>query len=270
MLTGSGAEIVATANQLSLADQLACGHWRTVLTQAKQWAIAENQNLWTVLSSRALKPLLPSWLRYSPKTWLNQGVGCWPDLGSFDIAPWITPRFAKHYRLWHRNRQLIEALRRSPIEQTFDQLALRCLSGVWANWHLNNAQGVHIAQPFLDPRLIRFSLSLPHAIRDVPGQSKPLLQTAMQGILPAKILQRQYKANFNEPYWKGLNANLEDLKALIRRSPFLELQGTLPPLFTADRLEHCLEKHAVGIGDIGSGSHLCRTLSLMAWWERQS
>jgi asparagine synthase (glutamine-hydrolysing) len=267
VLTGSGAEIVAEANHYGLADQLRQGDWQGVLQISQQWAIASNQNRWTILSEYAFKPLLPSWLRFSLPTVFHQGVGRWPHLGSYEIAPWINPRFRQNQHLWSINRGLINQLKIAPIEQSLDKLALSCLAGVWANWSLNNPLGIHIAQPFLDPRLIQFCLALSPSIRDQPGIKKPLIQNAFADMLPTKILRRKYKANFNEPYWKGLNQNLDALKQLVRRSPFSDIEFNYP-IFNATILIDCLEKHAVGIGDIGSGSHLCRALALMAWYDK--
>jgi len=264
VLTGSGAEIVAEANHYGLADQLRRGHWQRVLQQSQQWAIASNQNLWTILAEFALKPLLPTGLRFSPRTLCHQGVGTWPDLGSYDIAPWIQPQFRQDYDLWSINRGLIKQLRTPPIEQSLDRLALNCLAGVWANWHLNNPLGIHIAQPFLDPRVIQFCLALPPEIRDQPGIKKPLIKQGFADLLPAKIRHRKYKANFNQPYWQGLNQNLDGLKQLVRRSPLAQKESP-QSIFNGAVFIDCLEKHAVGIGDIASGSHLCRALALMAW-----
>jgi asparagine synthase (glutamine-hydrolysing) len=267
VLTGSGAEIVAEANHYGLADQLRQGDWQGVLQKSQQWAIASNQNRWTILSEYAFKPLLPSWLRFSPSTVFHQGVGRWPNLGSYEIAPWINAQFRQDQHLWSINRGLINQLSIAPIEQSLDKLALSCLAGVWANWSLNNPLGIHIAQPFLDPRLIQFCLALPDSIRDQPGIKKPLMQSAFADILPTKILHRKYKANFNEPYWKGLNQNLDGLKQLVRQSPFSQGDSN-SPIFNSEILIDCLEKHAVGIGDISSGSHLCRALALMAWNDK--
>ena len=264
VLTGSGAEIVAEANHYGLADQLHQGHWQAVWQKSQQWAIASNQNRWTILTEFALKPLLPNGLRFSPRTLLHQGVGSWPHLGSYDIAPWICPQFRRDQQLWSINRGLINQLRTPPIERSLDKLALNCLAGVWANWYLNNPLGIHIAQPFLDPRVIQFCLGLPASIRDQPGVKKPLMQLAFADILPAKILLRKYKANFNEPYWKGLNQNLEGLKQLVRRSSLSQADPS-SPIFNPRIFNDCLESHGVGIGDVGSGSHLCRALALMAW-----
>ncbi|MGA1622014.1 MAG: asparagine synthase-related protein [Synechocystis sp.] len=264
VLTGSGAEIVAETNHYGLADQLRQGQWQAVLQKSQQWAIASNQNLWTILTEFAVKPLLPAWLRLSPRTVFHQGVGRWPQLGSYDVAPWIRPQFRRDQRLGAINRRLMRQLSMPPIERSLDQLALNCLAGVWANWYLNNPRGIHIAQPFLDPRVIQFCLALPAAIRDQPGLKKPLMSLGFNDLLPPAILHRKYKANFNEPYWKGLNQNLEGLKQLVRRSPLGQADSS-PSIFDAAVLSHCLENHAGGIGDIDSGSHLCRALALMAW-----
>ncbi|MFN5513384.1 MAG: asparagine synthase-related protein [Cyanobacteriota bacterium] len=112
----------------------------------------------------------------------------------------------------------------------------------------------------LDPRVIQFCWALPRELRTSPGSRKPLLLAALKDDLPAPILNRKYKANFNEPYWRGLNQNLPALARLADQ--FSHVYGGA--LFDPAILKDCLNQHAVGIGDIASGSHLARELSLLA------
>lgn len=260
VLTGCGAELVAEANPYILADLLARGQWSQVFTLTQQQALANHQSFWSIFSQFALFPHLPVFLRHAPGTLLNQGRGGWPNLKSFEITPWINPKFAQNFQLFAFCQDLFRHIQDYPTEKSMDRFALSCMAGNWANWHLNNPLGIHVAQPFLDPRVIQFCWALPRELRTSPGRRKPLLLAALKDDLPPPILNRKYKANFNEPYWRGLNQNLPYLTRLVDQSS--RVYGGA--LFDAAILKDCLNQHAVGVGDIASGSHLVRSLSLLA------
>jgi asparagine synthase (glutamine-hydrolysing) len=265
VFTGTGAELVAEGNRYYLADLLHQGQWQQAFQESQKWAIARNQSFWSIFSESALFPLLPPFLRIGLPTLSRQGYGQWPNLGQFEIAPWINKDFAKTYHLYKNTQQILTQLSSYPIEQSMDRFAISCMSGNWAAWFLAKPQGIHISNPFLDPRLIRFCLSLPRSLRTIPGETKPLLKQAMKGLLPEAILQRKYKGNFNEPYWKGLNQQLPHLIQMIKDSTLNQEFM----IFDQDKLIIALEQHALGIGDIANGSHLCRILSLIVWHNNQ-
>jgi asparagine synthase (glutamine-hydrolysing) len=265
ILTGTGAELVAEGNCYYLADWLHQGQWQKTVQESQQWAIARNQNFWSIFSEFALLPLFSPVIHNGLSNWMRRGYGKWPQLKPLEIAPWINPQFAKDYDLYGHLQDLIARQRNYPIEQARDRFVIRCMSGNWAAWSLGKSEGIHISQPFLDPRLIRFCLSLPREFRTIPGESKPLLRQAMEKTLPPKIFHRKYKSNFNEPYWKGLKQNLTALVTMVRDS---SLNQALP-IFESEQLIMALQQHSLGLGDIASGSHLCRLLALIAWYKTQ-
>jgi asparagine synthase (glutamine-hydrolysing) len=60
--------------------------------------------------------------------------------------------------------------------------------------------------PFLDHRLVEFSLSLPDDSLFYRGESKWILRRAMRGIVPDPILDRRDKVGFATPWkqwWTG-------------------------------------------------------------------
>ncbi|MEM9271822.1 MAG: asparagine synthase-related protein [Cyanobacteria bacterium P01_F01_bin.143] len=263
IFTGGGSELITEGNRYHLADLIRQGDLNQALQSARQWSQAQNQSLWSILYQLGIEPLLPLILREGIATTLRNGYGKWPKLGLFEIPPWVLPDFAKKYQLRDKAAATIEKSSQSPIEQSFNLLGLSASAGNWASWYLAAPLGIHISDPFLDRRLITFCLGLPRELREVPGVPKPLLQEAMKGILPEPIRTRKFKRNFNEVYWKGLAKNLPYLEDMVRRSSIDELG-----IFDKSQLIQVMRQHAIGIGDIRSGSKISSSLSLIAWFDQ--
>lgn len=88
------------------------------------------------------------------------------------------------------------------------------------------AHGVEARVPFLDHRLVEFSLSLGNAHKIVDGQTKSVLRKAMDGILPERVRTRQDKLGFTTPeqeWFRGcLRGEIEDgIEATLRTAPDL-------------------------------------------------
>ena len=263
IFTGGGSELITEGNRYHLADLISQGHWNKALQIARQWSQAKNQSLWSILHQFGIEPLLPLFLREGIITTLRRGYGNWPKLGSFAIPPWVLPDFARDYEMRQKAAATIQQLSQYPVEQSFNLLGIQASAGNWANWYLATPLGIDISDPFLDRRLITFCLSLPRELREIPGVPKPLLQEAMKGILPEPIRTRRYKRNFNEVYWKGLAKNLPNLEEMVRQSSIDELG-----IFDKSQLIEVMRQHAIGIGDVRSGSRISSTLALIAWFEQ--
>ncbi len=263
IFTGGGSELITEGNRYHLADLIRQGHWNKALQTARQWSQAKNQSLWSILHQFGIEPLLPLSLREGIPNLLRQGYGSWPKLGSFTIPPWFVPDFARKYEMQHKAAATVHQLSQYPVEQSFNLLGLRTYSGNWADWYLAAPLGIHISEPFLDRRLITYCLSLPRELREIPGVPKPLLQEAMKGILPEPIRTRRFKRNFNEVYWKGLAKNLPHLEEMVRQSSIDELG-----IFDKSQLIQVMRQHAIGIGDVRSGSRISSSLALIAWFDQ--
>ena len=255
IFSGGGAELVTQGNRYHLADLIRAGSWQTALREARSWAEAKNQSLWSILFEFGVEPSVPPRLRV--------GWGQWPKLGEYKIPPWILPDFAQKYHLADKARATLRQLYHYPMEQSFNRLGLQASAGNWASWYLAAPQGISISQPFLDTRLIAYCLSLPRQLRENPQLPKPLLQEAMQGILPEAIRMRRIKGNFNEVYWRGLSRNLPQLEAMVRQSSIDELE-----IFDKIKLIEVMGQHALGIGDVKSGSRIASSLATIAWFEQ--
>jgi asparagine synthase (glutamine-hydrolysing) len=145
------------------------------------------------------------------------GYGSWPKLGLFAIPPWIRSTFARSYHMWRKGLATMQRTNRYPMEHSMNLFGIQTCAGSWSSWYLAGPLGIQTCRPFLDPRLISFSLSLPREAREVPGVSKPLLQAAMRGVLPEPIRTRRFKRSFNDVFWTGLSQNLPYLEDMVHR-----------------------------------------------------
>ncbi|MBD2296475.1 asparagine synthase [Anabaena sphaerica FACHB-251] len=263
IMSGGGAELIVEGNRMHLADLMLQGHWNKALQEARQWANAKNQSLWSILYPFGIEPLIPPLLREGLPAFIRRGYGHWPKLGSFTIPPWILPDFAQQHDMWGKALATIGDINRYPVEESLNLLGLRASAGNWAAWNLAAPLGIRICQPFLDPRLITYCLSLPRELREIPGVPKPLLQVAMGGILPEPIRTRRFKGNFNEVYWQGLAKNLPNLEEMVAQSQIDELG-----IFDKQQLIQAMRQHAVGIGDVRSGSRISSSLAAIAWFDQ--
>jgi asparagine synthase (glutamine-hydrolysing) len=263
IFSGGGAELTMEGNRYHLADLVRQGDWNEAIREARQWANVKNQSLWSVLYPFAIEPLIPPLLREGFPTLMRRGYGRWSKLGLFAIPPWVLPDFARKYEMWGKALATLRQLHRYPIEQSFNLLGLRTAIGNWASWYLAAPVGIRICQPFLDPRAIAYCLSLPRECREIPGVPKPLLQAAMRGILPEPIRTRRLKRSFNEVYWRGLAQNLPHLEDMVRQSRIDELE-----IFDKSQLIQVMRQHAIGVGDVRSGSRIGSSLAAIAWFDR--
>ena len=87
---------------------------------------------------------------------------------------------------------------------------------------LSMAHGVLSRAPFLDPRLITYTFSLPSSAKIGEGYTKKILRDSMKNIVPDKILERKDKRGFSSPnkwYDKNLKQFISDT---ISSTNFLE------------------------------------------------
>jgi asparagine synthase (glutamine-hydrolysing) len=261
VLTGTGAEAVAEGTPYGLADQLRRLRWRSALATVRQWARETNVSARGALWRYGLEPLLPGWLREGLGALWRGGRARWPKVGLSSVPPWVTPEFGRAHGLWEKGKAAVGRAIRAPYEQTANLFGVNG-GGEWSTWHLAGPCGLHTGRPFLDPRLIAFCLSLPSALRVTPGQSKPLLRSAMRGTLPEPIRARRLKGNFNDVYRLGLAQRLGQLEEMVRRSVLVE-----GGLLDGGMLCLALHQVAAGVGEMMAASRLNSALALVAWYD---
>ncbi|NEO77981.1 asparagine synthase-related protein [Moorena sp. SIO4G3] len=263
ILTGMGADELLVGTYLSMASQLRQGQWLAAFSEAQRMAQGNNQSIWSILYQFCIGPALPMLMLGTIGTWWRGGFGRWPKVGKFAIPPWILPEFAQGTKMQTIGRQNAQRLYGGSAELSVDLWSLQASVGDWSQWYLAAPQGMHNSHPFLDSRVLSFCLELPTALREIPGMPKPVLQTAMRGILPEPIRTRRDKATFNDIYWLGLSKHLPCLEFMVRNSPSQELG-----IFDAQQLIHAMRQAAVGIGNMEAIYHINTTLALIAWFDK--
>jgi asparagine synthase (glutamine-hydrolysing) len=98
--------------------------------------------------------------------------------------------------------------------------------------------------PFLDYRLVEWSLSLPGEYKLRDGISKYVLRRAMEGLLPAEILTRP-KRGFGPPFDSWLRAGLLEYTRDLLLSPRAQARGLYDPQFIRALLGTNLDEHRV-------------------------
>jgi asparagine synthase (glutamine-hydrolysing) len=262
ILTGFGAEAVAEGLPYGLADQVRRLHWRTAMAEARRWAQAGNESVRTVLWRDGIEPLLPTWLRDGVWALWHNGRARWPHVGMSSVPPWVQPGFARGHDLWAKGQAAMRRVFAPPYERTANVSMANGMAGDWGTWHLTGPRGLHTARPFLDPRLVGYCLTLPASLRLTPGLSKPLLRSAMRGILPEPIRSRRLKGHFNDVFRLGLGRQLGRLEDMVRQSPIAEMD-----LLDNDSLCQALHQTAAGVGEMTAANRLNSTLALVAWYD---
>jgi asparagine synthase (glutamine-hydrolysing) len=207
---------------------------------------------------RLLWPMLPAWLRArlrrERENRLQQG---WLD----------SPVF----RACGPQPEAAETARLSAGLPTVRDIGSLCLNLTFASnlqmllhWEDRNsmAHSIEARVPFLDHRLVEFSLALGNDHKIVGADTKRVLRTAMRGILPESVRQRRDKLGFATPeesWFRGplRGAMVDGVEATLRRFPgLLDPAGTRA--FAADMLD----------GRRGVDFALWRIVNLSIWGER--
>jgi len=76
--------------------------------------------------------------------------------------------------------------------------------------------------PYLDDGVVRACWSVPAWQRTTPEQAKPLLRRAMNGTVPASVLDRRTKGDYTTPAYQGLRAHADTLRDLLGSSRLAE------------------------------------------------
>lgn len=89
--------------------------------------------------------------------------------------------------------------------------------------------GIELHAPYLDKRVIDACLQAPAHVRAVPGKFKYILQAAFKDILPATLLSRTSKSQYNAEMYKGLRTNWSGVVGLIEKDCRLAELGVIEP-----------------------------------------
>ena len=264
-LSGEGSDEIACFQPYHLADKVRRGRWWSALSEARQWSSGRNRGMWSVLRRYGLEPLFPLWFREGWGPSMRQGYGAWPGLSFFSVPPWVRPEFARKHGMRQRGDANARRMFAAPTDVSWNRFMLATTSGDWERWHLAAPLGMNLSHPFRDPRVVCFALGLPHHLRGVPGTTKPILETAMRGVLPEEIRTKQCSPGFDDMYGLGLRKNMARLEQLVRNPALADLG-----IVDAEKLIPVLHQAALGIGDAQATDRLDKTLTLSAWVDHMA
>jgi len=101
------------------------------------------------------------------------------------------------------------------------------------------AHGVEVRMPFMDWRLVTYTMALPEASKSSDGYTKMIARRAMAGRMPESIRMGRRKVGFNSPMPEWLNGPLSGWTASLldrKVSAFAELVDEINLRKTVDRL----------------------------------
>jgi asparagine synthase (glutamine-hydrolysing) len=78
---------------------------------------------------------------------------------------------------------------------------------------LSMAHGIEVRMPFMDWRLVTYTMALPEACKFSDGYSKVIARQAMANLMPESIRMGRRKVGFNSPMPEWLNGPLADWTA---------------------------------------------------------
>jgi asparagine synthase (glutamine-hydrolysing) len=133
-------------------------------------------------------------------------------------------------------------------------------AGNFARAALAAVSDIELGHPLLDPRVVALGLGIRHQLEMPAGVSKPLLRQMFGELLPATIVRRPAKGNFDEMYYRGLAAHRAELQQMIVRvSPVLD------EWIDSRGLADAVEQVALGGLTADQLRVFDSTLSLMGW-----
>jgi asparagine synthase (glutamine-hydrolysing) len=230
---------------LALADLLARGHVARVLREA----VACSRELrWPYLKTLwmgACWPLLPRWVR--ARTQRHNPTG-----------EWLEPSFVRRMNVRDRSLELADgggfrlpsgALQHGLILQSFRAFALE--------WYASEGY-VDVRYPYLDRRLVEFTLAIPFDQKVRPGETRSVVRRALRGVLPEEVRRRSSKAGPSEAFHRALSRQWPWLSGLAR-DPRVAAHGFVDAHAFANALLRA--RHGVSVNT----AQLLRTLALELW-----
>jgi asparagine synthase (glutamine-hydrolysing) len=176
----------------------------------------------------------------------------------FRLPPWATPLAAELVRQLVREMDpLVGPL--APSRGQHEALELIRLAGMTSRQieQIMASAGLRVAFPFLDDKVVQACLPVRLHERTTPWRYKPLLSSAMHGVVPARLLQRSTKAETSTEAAAGLRRRRGDLLELAADSALVELG-----LVDREGLRRAI---ALPLPPDLPAAALCETLACEAW-----
>jgi asparagine synthase (glutamine-hydrolysing) len=257
MLDGQGADEILGGYRYFLAARLASlirqAKWSDAVSFLRKASTAPGTGAFWLLS-RSADHLLPESLKQLARRSIGRDlIPHWLNTAWFADRG-VVPRSSNR-----RNGH--DVLRRQMLETTMETSLPHLLRYEDRN---SMAFSIESRVPFLTPRFVNFTLSLPEQFVIAPdGTSKAVFRRAMRGLVPDEILNRRDKIGFATPE----RAWLTELRPWVEQCLVGEGMARLPPL---DRSGIHHEWEQILRGKRSFGAHIWRWINLSKWSQQQS
>jgi asparagine synthase (glutamine-hydrolysing) len=118
--------------------------------------------------------------------------------------------------------------------------------------------GVRVHVPFLDNQVLAASMGVAVADRTTATAAKPLLAAALDGLVPARLLQRRTKGDYTAALYAGLQQAAPSLRELLA-DPLIAQLGIIEPESLRAELDTALSGRSFPL------AALCDVLAAEQW-----
>ena len=259
-LTGEGADALLMAAPSYLASLARRGSYRTMLRHCGAYGRLRNTSP-ARLAARAARlgrtdrkaalDMLAAELerpRARPPDW-SDAISWWPPCGA--AATWLTRSIRQQMAQVAADPVTAGAI--APAAGPADLAALTQLRNSADAQRLlrdlGRRFGMSVHAPFLDSAVVSAAMSVPAVARADPWSYKPLLRSAVAGLVPEEVLSRQTKGNYSAEDYVGVRRALPALRELLRDSRLAAL-GVIEPTAVAATLQRMSAGVAVPLGPL--------------------
>jgi asparagine synthase (glutamine-hydrolysing) len=261
LLSGQGGDHAMVSNPLNhpyLADLLVQGRWRKLLRRARAVSTARSRSFWTVLKDEAFRGALFD-RRY-------QGEH---EKLARRFCPWLNWSLVDSNAAQLQDSVLStqDVLRALPSRRFLFAQFEHALHAVSPPQH--RAVGpTDITYPFLDRRIIEFTLAIPVEQHAHPERARDLHRRALTGFLPDVLLARRRKKAFDAIAYRHLMERWGEVQALLADDSHLAKGGYVDLPRLRERAQ------AVRMGQVFEMGRFVRALAVECWlrqleWERR-
>ena len=194
LLSGVGGDEWLGGSHIYYADGLAAKQWSDLYNYFKEDSSDEGlwKSLWW-LGRLGFAPLLPDSFKGVLRRVRDRGEG-------INLQAWLTPPMLK---LLQGRREKYRCLPTANLKRISQQGKMHSLLDAYSVWareaeeRMSSSVGLELRKPFWNPNQAQFCLATPARLRSRGRINKALHRTAMIGLLPELVLQRETKAEFS-------------------------------------------------------------------------
>ncbi len=259
-LTGEGGDALLMSAPSYLSSLARCGSYAVMLRHCGAYGRMRNTSP-TRLAHRAARlartdpktalRLLAAELQHprSQQAKWSDAISWWPPGG--EPATWLTRRIRTEVAELASDSAAADAI--PPGVAPADMSALTQLrSSADSQRHLRDLgrrYGLAVHAPLLDSAVVRAALSIPAATRADPWTYKPLLRSALTGLVPDEVLSRRTKGDYSAEDYRGARHAGQALRSLLSDSRLASL-GVIEPTTADATLQRMCAGLAVPLGPL--------------------